>query len=343
MAEQATQDTPQESQAEQYELPDSRFDDELDQEPVPSRAAVAPAQTSPAPETRERGADGKFLPKKYTHTKRLQRIATDFGIAQEEIDSTPPEQLDDLLYHLNRQLLADRERRFNPPPRELPAEQPAVTAPVVDEDAVDWGTDEEGKPYDENAYQKPIAKTIKTAAELRKKNKELEERLARLEGREVERMTSERDRSIDSAFSKLGAAFEPIFGKGDIANLAKDSDERAARIAIVSMIGQLKEGTLEQRIAKAAKLVYGRFAKNSEAPSQYEADDAEPTPRKPAQRNGRITQEDWEAGALARPTQREAKPQKGTQAAYRAVAKQMKDKNINEDDFDNLEERGLPD
>ena len=215
-------------------------------------------------------------------------MAADLGISSEDISAQSPEQLEELVYHLNRQQL-DMYRQFQRP--ETPAATPQAAA--ADDDLG----------LDETQYDEGLVKALKAG---RKQVAELKAQLKTVLERDQAREAETTDQILDRVFEQID---DTRFGAGPMRGLAAGSDERQRRQAIVNQANQSKQGTLEQRAQAAYKLIYGE----------------KPAPAKAAPILDERRKE-WNAAGLARPTQRSGSPEpKGVKKAVDTVARIMKE------------------
>jgi len=266
-------------------------------------------------------------------------MAFDYGIPDAEINDMSPAELERSVFHMHR--LAQNLRRDND--RQQIMQQ--ATEPKFDQNLIarepgtetprDPGVDEE-LGFDPTEYDPHIVGALKRLA---KENKELRGLVGQVVQREQFRQNVEVGNRIDKAFFSLGEAFKPYFGDLPMAQMTKADAEGHRRMAVLKVVeGMAKEpGTLEQKISKAAKLLYPTTA---------------PEPRQtrtepPAQTNGtRISPEEWEAARVARPTHRGGAPEpkeKGYDAAVKGVARAMQDMQASGDTSGETSLDGFPD
>jgi hypothetical protein len=318
--------------ADQYELDDHHFDPALDADVDPVEPRTEAASQEPAsdvPVVRDRDPEtGRYLPltppaaQKPAHSRRLRQMAQELGIPQEEIDGTPPEALDDIVYHLHRQALAHTQQlrregipdQGQVPPGDSPRDSGPSGGTVTNQEEPDLG-------LDPNLYDGPLLQVLKDQA---KQIRALTARLDRQEQQERVRVSETLSERIDRSFER----HHDHLGKGKKSELAQDSADYLRRMAVLALVDRMgeREGSLESRIDKAVKTLYGERQAPPEA--------AEPDELKKRQ-------EVWNGAAVARPTQRAGLPEpKGTQRAEKAVAKHLREKGISLDDM--TEENGLP-
>lgn len=249
-------------------------------------------------------------------------MALDLGISQEDIDTNSPESLEEAVLQLHnaelRRIREDAER----------AKVKPVEKQVEEEDeTIDWGKDEDGKPLSEKDIAPGIVNALKGIHKSSsKKVKELEAKLSKAEEREETREREAVRSKIDNAFEKLGN--EAMFGKGSVTSHHNDSPERARRNAALAVAQNMTEGSFEQRLAKAAKLLFGEPTKSEEPKPAYD----------PLEERRKA----WADGGVAKPTNREgAKEPKGLALAKKTFIKEMKAAGLSTDTSEETSE--LPD
>lgn len=283
---------------EQYELPDT------------DAAAPEPAESAPPPQPTPAAAE----PEPIKHPRGLKRMATELGLGADEIDTTPTDQLSDIVAHLNAQkikiatesanLEALRQARDN---AAKPAPEPAPVAEPDDEIGDD--------------VHPAIAKALRRNADLmRAQAKEIESLKAQLTGvvqRDQVREQATIAERCDNVFSK----HPDIFGKGAGREL-KDKSAYMRRCAALQLADLDKDaGTLEQKISRAIQTMY---------PDLADATEPAAAPSPPA-RNGnvpknRLTAEQWREGSVRKPTARSGASNKpGKESAVQAVAEKLQE------------------
>lgn len=298
--------------ASQYEQEDSSYNPAIDnvngppkgETPEPEKARGEDGRFLPASEPPRRGWDGKPLPSEtppqYKHSRRLAAMARDMGIPEDEIASTPTEQLDDTVYHLFRQRreMANRNQRTDPDAPATPAHQEPA------EDHLDL-------PGAEDFDPRLTGFLKRQAAELKSLKAQLADTAQREQGRAQESMGDRIDRYFDEEKD------EGRFGKGGRRSLTADSPEFLRRMAVLQAMDKMREGTEAQRFKKAMTLIYG----SSKASSSKDPED-ELEKRK----------RDWEEGAVAQPTHRNgAAEPKGVKRAVKTAAAFMRENGMAED------------
>src|SRR5207249_897631 len=143
------------------------------------------------------------------------KMAYDLGIPAEVISTQTPDELDELVYDLNRQAL----EKPKPAPQETQDEEVKL----------------EG--VDESQWDPELIKVLKGQA---KKQKDLEKKLADSEKRDQQRERHSQNAKIDNLFSGLGADYEATFGKGGVEAIGQGSIELKRRLAVLDAMGREK-------------------------------------------------------------------------------------------------------
>lgn len=314
--------------AKQAEEIDDKFDNELDLEPerAPRKAQTVPNAEQPSQPSQ-----------KQQHTRGNIRRALAFGATQQQIDATHPDDLDDWIEVQNNALALERERNSRPTPNTK------QQAPPPEEDEVDWGLHESGRPLTEEDFQPGMAKFIKSQ---HKENRELKKTVASLAARETKKREQELHDAYDTFFEN---ASPKLYGQGQGSTMLQSTKEMKRRNHIIQLAEVDPEKDSPAVIARKLKAAhqeeYGKVVEEPEEPEEttgYQT--VAPlnglVPRGP---NGkpRITQKQLEDSALAVPTARGKKPVKGRSAAEKAVSRQMREHGHTEDDY-SFEEEGLP-
>jgi len=304
----------------QYDISDIEnqyADDQLMEAPSP----VAPGKGSAAGATPLAPAlpEKPTEPKKHVHNEITKRLATDFGFTQADIEATEPAVLDDRVYWMNRQRMANAQqnRASDTAQKAVDNKQPVV--PQVEK--LDFGgmtmKDAAGKdvPVDEEEIHPVIVHVLR---ETQKEIRSLKAKVATFEQIEGQRQTDTVTSHIDRGFDKLAEKYGHIVGKGRPAN---NAPEWSKRLAIFNEARRMAgdKAPLEsvlKSLETAADLLYGGIAKPA---SGDPSPPAKPAPaRNPA--TGQFTAEQWNRGGLMQPTAREAPAdQPGERRATRAV------------------------
>ena len=292
--------TPTEQLAAQYDYGDPT------EQPVTPLSGSTPEPEQPAP------APARVSHK---HPPYLVRMALEQGFSEEDISSTSPDTLGDIVHRVQRQMAAQRERdmaqqaatrspdRTQPPP-----------PPAQQEDDVDLGLSPEEIEELDPRLVKAMKSTVGMSA---KKIKSLEQKLERYEQLETARQNETNNQKIDRLFSDLGPEYIQHFGKGEGQKLkASDQKRFDNRLEVLTAVGAMEAAenahsggkgpltSMEEKFKKAVKLLFQAAAPPEE--------DAELTKRR----------QEWSEGTLAKPTQRSpAQPPKGTQRAIKTVEK----------------------
>ena len=217
-------------------------------------------------------------PEKPSHPDYLRQIARNFGFLDSDIDSVGTPELERVV------ALASKSR----PQEFIPQPQPKVPEPEPEE-VIDWDKDEDGKPYTEDQYAAPIRNSAKEAKALKKEVAELKKLLIAQTENQIKQT---RTQMIDQSFADLGKDYQRLFGKGSIAAM-KDDLESAMRNTALSMAGvPVDHPEYHARLRKAADKLLAKFVPVQETNGH-------------APKN-RITEEEWDQGALAATTQRKS-------------------------------------
>lgn len=266
---------------------------------------VKPADTKPAPIA---PPVEKQTPK---HSSRTLREARDLGLDDNYAQSLSTDALEEVVYHLNRQA------------RQKPAEKPAASV----EEAIDWGTGEDGKPLTEKDYAPAVVRLVKQQHAKDKELKEVKDELQTSRQREANRQMDRASSLIDSAFAALGPGYEKHFGKEPGSTLTADKPEMKKRIAILRAAGitlaTVDPAKINGQVKEAVELL---GLSPEEEPEIKDKKDR------------------WNRGGLAIPTARDRKEPMGEDGAKKAVASLLRKKGfdtvVNEDDE---ESAGIPD
>jgi len=296
----------------------------------------APLSSRPVPP--KDPVTGRFVPREPTqqepaqqrrHAPSIVHDALEFGIPEEEIETTDPGELQRTVLHMRRQAqkLSQENNRIRlmqsggenaerplfsaepgvPVPQQPSAAQMAPAAPAAEAD-----------PFDtliEAGYDKDLLAPIKALRAEVLELRQLKQQVQSLTQREVIRHNLTLADQIDRAFASLPAEFESVLGKQPRHEIEPGSAEGRRRIAVLNEVQSMAKqpGTLEQKISRAAKLLYG--TNTPAAPAAPES-----------ARNGLPANEEWDRAALARPTQRRgANEPKGRELAERSVAAALRE------------------
>ena len=308
----APQLTPAQKLAEEYELPNSDFDP--DQFKPAGAGTTQPVADAPPPP--------EAAPAAPKHSKRVLRMAEQFGISQAEIDATEPEALDEALVVLQRQMLDDRQRLIAQPGRQA---EPAAQAPAAPKapEAFDLGI-----PAEEMADIHPsIASALKKLAAEVQDLRGLKGTLGTIQQREQQREFDSFQQRCDAAFAR----HETVLGKGSYGELNPQGPELRRRQAVLDTAQRDNPKIpFEKRIERAVEALFG---KQTAAAAPLPIGDARPTEADLITRDsqgritGRITPAQWNAAATARPSHREAPIlAPGKEKATKFVADKMKER-----------------
>jgi hypothetical protein len=263
-------------------------------------AQQVPASTEPAPVTIPPAPVSK-------HPAYLVQQAQEYGFDESEINDTPTHVLGKMVHNMMRQQMqarsdAAREALQVHGQVRNPAPEPP---PPEEEFDIDFGTDpESGRKLTAQDFHPGLIAAFKhQAKQNREAQQKLQAELAKRDQRDEQRELNRAASIYDAAFAGLGPEYENIFGKGPGREMGADQQGAYKRRIAVLTEAQAdpRQHTVAQvkaKIKAAADLLfppvkaapYAEVAKgkNGTAPPQ------------------RITPEQWEEGALARPTARTA-------------------------------------
>lgn len=322
----------------EYEHADSERE-EIDQVklPVEAEKPAANAKPSLAPASKSK------------HPAGLVRRALRFGAAQAAIDAASTDELDDWVERTEIEVEREREQaqraRSTDEAIDRTRTRPAAKAePAVEEDELGLGELE--KELDPR-----VVKFLKAQTE---RLKAAEGELKQATEREKVRQQRTTEELYDAAFAGLDKKYQKVFGDGDGREMPGTSKELRRRIAVLKESGidvqNDSPASMRRKISKAAEELYGEIL--GQAAAEPKEDDAgaysgvkpsqELTRKSKGNGTPRITKEQWDDGGLATPTHRASKEPKGRDRAIRAVAAQMKERGLTEDDMSGFEEDGLP-
>lgn len=325
--------------ADDFEPEDYGYDPELDGPYIhaPAKPAATPAEPAPSQPSEPAFPPGAPKPQAGVHDPRLAAAARDYGFSDEEIAQYSPQELQAAVGASYRAWSLAQQQWRQPEP----AQPPPQKAP--DEPQIDWGrhADETGsqRPFTEEDVSPAIAHVLKQQAK----------ELASLKAQLAERQQAEQRREAETMAERLDRLFEgrsDLFGKGAGRELRPESPEMLKRMGVLGVMERLS-GSIEQRYQKAVEAMYGAApVVASELEPKKPAPPRDPETGRIISREEserRAAQERWQAGGLARPTQRVAADlPKGPQRAVRALAAHMRDSGLAVEDYGGPEEEGLP-
>lgn len=267
-------------------------DEDFHEEPEPG--PVAPAVTVPA------------TPPVPSHPRSLVRRAQDVGLTEADMTGRTSDQLEDIVYYLTKQQLAEARRTSRETTvsdaldRHL-GQAPAPEPPKDPDQAlgIDWGKAEDGTPYTAESYSPVVANAIRENARLKREVDELKQFRQGQEQKELN--------AVQARIEKAFAEHDDVLGKGTRAEIKPESAEYARRMAVLREVDNDKSHrSLKEKIDRAREVLFG--AKKA-APLAQE---------KPLSR----LQQQWTEGGLARPTQRSSGPEpNGVKKATKTVGK----------------------
>lgn len=312
-----------------------------DDDPFDFGEAAVAAQTTEEPKQPSlppRGPDGKFVspaandaPK---HPDSLVRQAAEFGLDDEQINSlsTPA-----LYRHVNALLRRDREiaqsfatqRTLDTPPAPQPAPAEPEAADPLDA-LVSEGFDQRLI----DAIKQSKHGSAKQIAALKKELAERDERSAK-------QAVNDNIRLVDAAFKKLAS---PLLGDLSGAELQKAGRqaEFKRRVAVLNAAGitdlrQVDRFSIMSQLREAYQTLFGDLPEADAAPGDAYSAALSKTPP----RGKKFTQEEWNNGASARPSQRNGGPElKGEALAIKNLTERFREQDARRADADELE--GIP-
>lgn len=310
--------TPAVASPDPYDLGDTGFSLEVpDQRPRNPDGTFAKIETSAsAPSVATPLPPEVTPPAAISHPDYLVQAATNWGFAPEEIAVTPTHVLAKAVHRLQQNMLRQRQQTVT----QQTLEAATVRQPEP-EPEIDLGLSSE----DLESYDPKIIGAIKKAASAPlSRVKQLEAELAQERQRGAERDNRQACELIDAAFTRLGKDYVRIFGDGAGRDL-QDQKQFKRRIATLQEAGidmsRLNRSTLVKQIKEAADLLYG-VGEAAAAPAADPYTSA--LAGKPAA--GRISEQQWDAATLARPTQRNGAPEpKGDALAVKNLEKRMRE------------------
>lgn len=310
---------------------------EPEPEPVEAVTPETPAEVPAEVQGRD-PKTGHFTTK---HPAYLREAAADFGFSEEDIAGYSTDQLGAVVVRMQRRLAKEQQdlSRIAGETARRPALATPEPTPKPEDDLLDLGTDEEGKPYSEADVSGPLLRVLKRQAA---KIQELEGSTKSISEREQARSLNTSRALLDEAFEALGEGDHPLLGKGGISELGADSAEGKRRNAIVREAQIDLNNDTPRQIAKKIKAARDVLYPAAPAAPAGDGYDIE----KPAngKTNGkpkpRITPEEFAASAVAKPTQRKANDLPlGEERAIAAIrAKYETNESSNDEDLN-----GLPD
>ncbi len=253
-------------------------------------------------------------------------------------DETIAEMSTPTLYRtINMLLLRDREMAKSfATQRDLDGARVAQPAPAVspapEVDELDV--------LEKDGFDPRLIKALKEARGPKEELKALKAAMAERDQRDVQREFQGGVAIVDAAFAKLA---NPLLGDGFGADLAKDPAKKAAfqrRVAVLNAAGitdmrQVDRHTIMKKLREANELLFGAVATSTEGDIYSQA-------LAQGKTNGRISREEWEAGAVARPSARNGAPEpKGDALAIRNLTAKLRDQESQRGDEDELD--GIPD
>jgi hypothetical protein len=314
---------PTEPKRDPYDYGDTGLSLPVRQEPAATPAPPAPAPSSEKPPAEQpRRPDGTFLPRTAAHPDWLVAAAQEAGIGDDELAAMSSEMV-------SRAVIRHQRQRA-----EFQSEM-ATARTIQNNDRFVPQQPAPKEPEDDLGISAEIAKELdpsllaffkRQAAE----NKALKEKLGQVEKTAQAVVQSKHDSEVDQSFEALPTEFKPLVGDGPLQDIA-DEEQKRVRLAIYREASTIQQGSWKARIKMAAQILYGKaakaLAKPAEPASQYQAAAAEtpPAPKPAEPKNGKYTQEEWDAAGLQKPTQRKVEelppgPERAKQNLRRKLA-----------------------
>lgn len=301
--------------AEYNSLPNGQIDDidEPEAPPTPEPPPAAPATPAQPP------VEPASPPQSAGHPQALIDAALNLGIDERHLapGAVSTEALLDFVVQqrLKDSMVDNLLRNAQPQPPEAPK-----APPEEDDDAViDY-------------LEKEVGADSKLTRLLRKQAQKIKELEGRPDPAEVVKTAfSAREkvqvgeRAIDAAFGKLGPKYEKLFGTGALDDMdAGPAKSKRLRVYKAAMIDFAKDSPqqIRQKIVDAANDLYGDVLQDTPASPAggYDAPDQPPTNGKP---QVRLTKEEWDKAALAKPSGKA--PTKREEALKRAMESYMRE------------------
>lgn len=293
--------------------PPSPFEYETD---TPS-APPEPAPPNPAarPHPKKDPETGRFLPKekvapKPSHPRSLLRLGADLGFTREEMAEMSTDDLTEQVAE------AARDERV----RALSARN-VVQQPFLGNE-LQRTRDPEPEPDDLAGLHPEIDPSIssvlrKMQARINAQDKEIRELKGgheKVKGSLEATAQAAQNDQIDSAFNSLGPDYEDVFGQGTLLDFDDGDPRLQKRKAVLASLRSdppTRKMSLRQAIVARAKSLFG-----SNPPPRATGAGSPSTESAPA-----YSQEEWNEGALQRPTHRARGPQQnGVKKAEASVA-----------------------
>ena len=219
------------------EFDSSEYERELDAEAQAAQEKTKLAEAAPAI-VAALEPEAPTAPVVHKHSRRLTREALDWGFSQHQIDNTPSDELDGMVYEAQRQYRIAQEKQ-SAAIQHRAGQAPAPKA-EDDEPEVDLGIDLKGWDADTVKVLKKIA-----AVPL-KKVQELEAKLAEAEKRDHDRET----RSVQQRLNSKLREYKGVFSD-DAVGKAKQN----ALYGYLHGLGRQDATTLEDDIEDGIKLL----------------------------------------------------------------------------------------
>lgn len=284
--------------------------------------------------------------------------AKSLGISEAEIADCTPKELERLVMHglsvreeMRREfVIDDAKRRQQGAPSGSAATATAAPADstsaapggpkVEDPLALPWGTDEEGKSF-EDAVHPSIAAVVKHLA---KQNADLTSKVEQLLAAETQRGQLTAAQKLDNLFARN----PDVFGTEPGSKLPPTSPAKQKMLAVIKVMEALAGGSMDERFEEAHRILYGELPGGAAPASQPSAaappaGPANGKPLPPRREDGtfrkpkpgeQIHDDDvvdeaevnrWAGSGSALPTHRNEPTEKGKKAATQSVDRLLRE------------------
>lgn len=256
--------------------------------------------------------------------------ARDTGFDDDEIAGMQPAELERTVHRIEQQLLksfrqSQRDRAItdtlNPNPQ-APVDGPAPTA-AAPQPPVEEADDFEG--FDAEAYDPFIGKLVNMVRDLRKEVGDLKAMKTEYQADKKQRA----EQTFSEACDQFFATREDVYGKGNFRSIKPGTREMMRRRATIEAASRYKGDSWAEKLAAADSTLWGQPTEAPAAPTADTSGRALP----PRGDQGRFRRpdpleqaaaEEFRAGAVARPTQRDdSELPPGREKAIRTASKLM--------------------
>lgn len=257
---------------------------------------------------------------KVVHPKALLRRARDMGLSAAETEALSADDLEDRVYVLEREALAELRGQTKAKPKEE-----AKPEKAVDDEAIDWGGfeyefDDGKRVVEEKDISAPLVHVVKS---LQKQIRALERSAKERADAEARSVEANFEQQLDTEFNKY-----PVLGKGKATDV-KGTPFMDRRMAVFMRLKAMsaeeqRQTSMDKAVAKIVKDLFEGTA----------AVAVEETDGKVTKEVKRTTLDRFKEGSVAKPTGRKAQDlPKGRKKAEQSVADWLEE-NISDDDED---------